>query len=331
MYMDKPKVTPKDFFLWAGAMVSLYVVAFSIGSLLFTYIDHVFPDALQYYVDPYSGSMRFAMASIIVLFPAFVFLMRAVRKSAMGDPSRQEIWVRRWALYLTLFVAGVAVLIDLITLINYFLGGDLTSRFLLKIGVVLLIASGIFLHILAELRGYWIARPNRALSVGIGVGVLLIAVIATGFFIMGTPGQVRLYRFDDQKVSDLTNIQYQIVNYWQQKEKLPATLADLNDPLNGSIVPLDPQSGEQYTYQATGKYSFKLCATFNAETRANSSNVSSVMMREPMPAIPVGATSDVVKGGGLEQSTWQHGVGEACFQRTIDPERYPPYPKTKNL
>ena len=44
--MDKPKVTPKDFFLWAGAMLSLYVSVFSLLSLIFSYIDRAFPDAL---------------------------------------------------------------------------------------------------------------------------------------------------------------------------------------------------------------------------------------------------------------------------------------------
>jgi hypothetical protein len=66
--------------------------------------------------------------------------------------------------------------------------------------------------------------------------LFLSLAVASGFVIMGTPGQVRLYRFDDQKVQDLTNIQYQVVNYWQQKQKLPDTLADLNDALSGNTV-----------------------------------------------------------------------------------------------
>ena len=37
---------------------------------------------------------------------------------------------------------------------------------------------------------------------------------------------MRLFRFDDQKVNDLTMLQYQIVNYWQQKERLPLALRD---------------------------------------------------------------------------------------------------------
>jgi len=30
---------------------------------------------------------------------------------------------------------------------------------------------------------------------------------------------------------------------------------------------------------------------------------------------------------GLENANWQHGQGETCFERTIDPELYPPKEK----
>ncbi|MEK7107181.1 MAG: DUF5671 domain-containing protein, partial [Patescibacteria group bacterium] len=241
--MDKPKVTPKDFFLWAGAMVALYVSVFSFISLLFEYINHAYPDPLNYnYVDPYSGGMRFAIASLIVLFPVFLVLMRLIRRDIARIPEKRDLWVRRWALFLTVFAAGAAVIIDLITLINYFLGGDLTTPFVLKVLVVLLVAGGAFLHFLADVRGYWVQFPEYANRVGYAVAVLAIVAIVSGFFIMGTPSEIRMYRFDDQKANDLTSIQWQIVNYWQQKEKLPAALSDLNDSISGFVVPVDKQS-----------------------------------------------------------------------------------------
>ena len=43
-----------------------------------------------------------------------------------------------------------------------------------------------------------------------------------------------------------------------------------------------------------------------------------------MPAEPM---SD----GKVMQDNWQHDMGEVCFDRTIDPERYPPFSKLKNL
>src|SRR3989338_336410 len=264
--MDKPKVTPKDFFLWAGAMVALYGSVISFIALLFEYIDRTYPDPLEYYVDPFSGGIRFAMASLIVLVPVTVVLLRFIRSDIAREPIKSELWVRRWALVLTVFVAGAALVGDLITLINYFLGGELTTRFILKVIVLLLVAGAVFLHFLADLRGYWKANPSRATTVGVAAGLVVLAAIASGFFILGSPAEVRLLRLDSQKVSDLQNIQWQGVNYWQQKEKLPATLEELQDPLSGyTFSAVDPQSGEPYGYQTTGRLSFELCATFNKE------------------------------------------------------------------
>lgn len=309
--MDRLKVTPKDFFLWAGAMVALYGSVISFIALLFEYINNQFPDPLDYYVDPYSGGIRFAMATLIVLVPVTILLMRFIRSEIAREPIKNELWVRRWALVLTVFVAGAAVVGDLIALINYFLGGDLTTRFVLKVIVLLVVAGAVFFHFLADLRGYWSANPERAKIVGFGAGIVVLVAIVSGFFILGSPAEVRLVRLDAQKVSDLQSIQWQVVNYWQQKEKLPASLDELKDPLSGSIIPVDPQSGESYTYEITGARSFKLCATFNKEG-----------VGDPYIARPK-------MDGGLEGDTWQHGAGEVCFDRSIDPERYPPYSKLR--
>lgn len=314
--MNTPKVTPKDFFLWLGAMAALYGSTVAFVALVFEYLNVAFPETLQYYSgDPYSAGMSYEMATLIVLFPLFLVLMRVIRKSIAGDATRGEIWVRRWALFLTLFIAGVTLAADLITLIMYFLNGDVTLRFALKALVIFLVAGAGFLHFLADLRGYWSANPGKARLMGGATGVLLLVTIVAGFFIVGTPWQARLYRYDDQKVNELQSIQYQVVNYWQAKERLPITLSELEDPISGFMVPTDPQTGAPYTYEATGKLSFKLCATFNAETQSYSVNARTV------PTIPGSAYK--------QEDNWQHGAGEACFTRTIDPELYPPFEKQR--
>lgn len=305
------KVTPKDFFLWAGAMVALYGSVIAFITLLFQYINYAYPDPLVYvFAEPFSGGIRFAMASLIVLVPVAIILMRLVRKDIEQEPAKSELWVRRWALVLTVFIAGAAVVGDLITLINYFLGGDLTMRFVLKVLVLLLVAGAVFLHFLADLRGYWVANPKRAQMVGWAAGIVVLAAIVAGFFIMGSPSQVRLYRFDAQKVSDLQSIQWQIVNYWQQKQVLPNAIEDIEDPLSGWQLPIDPQ-GQEYRYEKTGAMSFKLCATFNANSKEGRAS------SEAMP----------VRAYGTLDGNFDHGAGEVCFDRTIDPERYPPYTK----
>ncbi len=119
-----------------------------------------------------------------------------------------------------------------------------------------------------------------------------------------------MLRYDEQKVSDLQNMQYQLVNYWQQKQILPKAATELADPLQGYTLPMDPQSGAPYTYEMTGATSFKLCAAFNEPTpdTAGRGSYSSGTMSYPSMS-------------GIDEN-WQHGAGDTCFTRTIDPERY---------
>ncbi len=312
--MDKPKQTPKDFFLWAGAMIALYASIVAFISLYFNYINYAFPDPVRdgtyYYSDPYQGGISYAMATLIVLTPVFLVLMRFIRRDIARDESRRDIWIRRWALFLTLFVAGITIVVDLITLLYTFLsGGDLTAAFLLKVLVVLLVASAGFMHFLADLWGYWVQFPNRAKMIGYGVGALVVASIIAGFFIVGTPGEAREQRLDDQRVQDLSSLQSQILSFYQQKQVLPGSLAQLADPTLYYSVPVDPETGTAYEYRKTADLGFELCATFTRESRAQAT-INGVTVPEAYG----------VKG----DSDWKHGVGRTCFVRSIDPDFFPP-------
>ncbi len=309
--MEKTRVTPKDFFLWAGAMVSFYVSVFSLLALFFDYIDTAFPDALNYNYDPYSTAVRLSIACLVVLFPIFLTLMYFIRRDVRMHHEKQQLWVRRWALVLTIFVGGATMAIDLITLINTYLNGNLSEPFILKVLVVFLVVAGAFLHFLADIWGYWDKNPRYAQSIGWASGVLVVLTIIAGIFIIGTPGAVRLYRFDDQKVNDLESIQSQIVSYWQQQGKLPTNLADLNNSITDFTVPTDEQTGISYEYDVLSTYSFKLCADFNAATQSGSPT-----LQQSYAATYPGMS------GGLDM-TWYHGAGHTCFTQTIDPKRYP--------
>jgi hypothetical protein len=300
------KTTPKDFFLWAGAMIALYLAVISFITLLFEYINYTFPDPNAGWGDPYSGAMRFAMAALIVLVPTTLILLRLIRGTIAAETGKAGILT-------------FTVLIDLITLVNYFLNGEVTTRFILKVLVVLLVAGFLFMHFLADLKGYWIANPKKANLIGIATGVLAILTIVAGFFIVGSPMEARDIRVDMQRVSDLQTIQYQVVNYYQQKEELPASTADLRDPISSFMIPVDPVSKTDYRYERTGDLSFTLCATFAREGK-DMEGRGGFMGRDMATSYPS------YPGGSMDQN-WQHGAGETCFERTIDPELYPVFPK----
>ncbi len=310
------KTSPKDFFLWLGAVIALYGSVSAFIGLLFEYINYSFPDSLEVYVDPYNSGVRFAMAALVVLVPTLIVLFRLIRSSIESEAGKASIWVRRWAIVLTLFIAAVTVLIDLITLINTFLGGEISIRFVLKVLVVLFVALGVFLHFLADQRGYWLAHSKKANMVGIAVGILALLSVASGFFIIGSPSQARAYRFDAQRMNDLQGIQSQILNYYQQQRVLPNTLSVLNDDFSGYRVPNDPETGVPYEYTPFDKVgdkemAFDLCATF---------------------ATAGGQQQTTAIGRGISDN-WSHTQGKTCFGRHIDPALYPhlPSPSVKGL
>jgi len=311
--MNTHTVTPKDFFLWVGAMASLYGGVVAFVSLIFDYINTAFPNPVRdsnYYYDPYFTNISYETASLIVLTPVFLILMRLIRRDIASDPTRSETWVRRWALVLTLFIAGLTMVVDLIVLLTTYLQGeDVTIGFMLKVLTVLLVSAAGFMHFYADLKGYWQREPARARMINYAVGVLVVVTIIAGFFIIGTPQEIRKLKQDNIRVQDLQNIQWQVVNYWQQKESLPATLEELKDPISGSVIPVDPETGEAYTYKRNSALEFALCATFDRVGAQNSSMARPIMEKT-----------------GLEEN-WEHDAGEVCFDRSIDPERYPPYPK----
>lgn len=315
-------MTPRDFFTHIGIIVTLYVSAISLMALLFQIIDILHPDPLFGYVDPYSSGIRWAIASLIIIFPLFIFLSWLMERQYVANPEKRTLGIKRWLTFLTLFVAGATIATDLIVLINSFLGGEISLRFILKVLAVFVVAGFVFGYYIWDLRRTGqtaTVRPNSKQKIfAIAVGLLVIASVIYGFIVMGSPTTQRLMRFDATRTNDLQIIQWEIINFWQQKRILPNQLADLNDAISGFSVPPDPEAekGKKYEYRKISTLSFELCADFNLESRYSSDKNSRVI--PDMSGF----------GPGIEQNNWQHAEGPVCFERVVDPELYPPNPPT---
>lgn len=301
------KITAKDFFLHLGAVATFYASTIALIALLFEVINFAYPRVTDYYQYYSFPSISLQVATLIVAFPLFLFLSWLVQKSFESDPSLREASIRKWLAYITLFVAGAIVAGDLVTVIYMFLDGqELTMGFLLKVLALGVISAGIFIYYLREIRNQ--ITPSERNIWRIVAVVFILASIVLGFMVIGSPASQRERRYDNQRVVDLQNIQWQIVNYWQQKETLPNTLDELRDPLSGFVVPTDPATKSAYTYKKTGPLAFELCATFDEGTMAARS-----VAQYPL-TYPIGRMGE----------TWEHTQGVQCFPRTIDPQLYPP-------
>jgi len=307
---------PRDLFLHLLAIVTLYWSAVSFVTLIWQFVNNFFPDVLDYYQTSYSlGLIRFSVSALIIVFPVFILVSWYLNKIYRRESAVRESKIRKWLIYLTLFITSLVIIGDFIFVLNTFLGGEITTRFILKALSVIFVAGVVLGYYLDDVRR---EEPTKlAKPFAWGSGVLVLIVVVGAFFVIGSPTSARLIQFDQQKVSDLQNIQYQIVAYWQGKEKLPANLYDLDNSISGFTVPIDPQTKLAYEYNIKdlASLSFELCAVFNKPSQ-NNQNIADKTM-------PITGITDSYN------QNWDHDTGSVCFERTIDKQLYPPLNKTK--
>lgn len=308
------KNIPRDTFLYLLAIITLVVVAVGFGMAVFNYVDFYFPDpATDYYrsTSSYEGAIRQAMAMLIVVFPVFYWVSRFLKRDVDDHPEKRELKIRKWFLYLTLFAAALVIIGDLVAVINNFLKGELTTRFVLKALTMFFISGSVFYYYLAQLKES--ARYSFLKYLTPFIVAVIIAAVGWGFAVIGSPFQQRDKRFDERRISDLQSIQNYITNYWQNKEKLPVNLSDLEDPLLGIVIPVDPEMGRLYEYRVIGDLTselfigdltFELCATFKTKDEGDQRAISVPAIYSPRS----------------QNYSWQHGIGRTCFERTIDPD-----------
>ena len=148
----RPYLSARDAFLYLVLFTALYISAYNLGALLFTFIERAFPDPAVRGGDAWRNQIRWALANLIVAFPLFAILSVSMQKAIDRDPVRRASRVRKWLTYLTLFIGAGVLIGDVIALVNRLLSGELTTRFVLKVLVVAAIAGVAFGYYLWDLR-----------------------------------------------------------------------------------------------------------------------------------------------------------------------------------
>jgi len=152
----KPYLSAREVFVYLILFSALYGSAFSLGALLFEFINRSFLDPLDTqrvnFIRYSNDTIRWNISVILVTFPLFYFTFRAVTRELEKDPIKRASLPRKWLTYLTLFIAGVTLVGDTAVLIYNMLGGELTIRFLLKFATIAIIAGGIFAYFLQDMR-----------------------------------------------------------------------------------------------------------------------------------------------------------------------------------
>lgn len=283
--------TAKNFALQLGALIALYVSIGALILLLFSVINVAYPDLdrFPWEAESASGAIRGAIAALVVFFPAYLVLTRIVNKGRRTEGGAYSAFTK-WLLYLSLVIGGGVLLGDLVTIINNFLNGELTTRFLLKALTVFVVVGAAFTYYVLDARNYWQMHEKESKRFGYGVILLVVVALVLGFMNTESPAEVRERSIDNRVVSDLESMQMNIQNYYMVHNALPA---ELEDAYNGLQVPQAPKDRDAYSYEVTGENTYTLCGEFSAASRAGSRAMY----------------------GWDPNASWEHGAGAWCFER----------------
>ncbi len=293
------KSTPRDVFLYLLVTVALYAIAVSAISLLFQYVNTFFPDPLTDYYYSINDTLRRVLSILIIVTPVYAWILHFLNKDLLAPPEKHTLGIRRWLVHLTLFISGVTIIIDLVTLVYNFLGGDLTARFFLKIAAVLVVATAVFAYYIWDIRRDAVAMTKQMRILGTAALVVVAGLVIGGFFLGDSPKEARARRLDDRRVQDLWSVQSTVESYWGLKQELPETLAQASEFY--SSITSDPGSGAPYEYRVISETDYELCTTFTNQADAYGG------ISRPYP----------IAEGQFVRDFSGHVQGRDCFERSI--------------
>jgi hypothetical protein len=241
---------------------------------------------------------------VVVFFPTYLILTRLVNKNRRASNDTSYLGLTKWLIYLSLLVAGLTLLGDLVAVIMGFLEGELTSRFLMKAFAVSAVIGAAFFYYIKDAQGYWLKREKLSYVYAGVASLLIIATLGGALMYIPSPAQVREMNADQQSVSDLQDMQWRIEDYYQTNEALPVDIAALYGEF---AAPVAPEGNSDYVYEAVSETEFKLCAEFNRDVN----DVSSTYNADDM-------ARSIEPRGFPGNYNWDYKVGDWCFSQSLD-------------
>ncbi len=293
--------SPKFAFFYLLSLVALVFMSISVGIVIFQIINKEIVDIVNIYSGRYSDeAIKFAISSLFVSTPIFYITSRQIYKNLFKGELNEEAGVRKWLTYFILLVAIVVMIGWLIATINGFLGGELTTKFILKALTALIISGAIFSFYLYDIRREGVVgKKDKTISLYAWSSLVLVVIIfIVAFMVVESPQETRKRRLDEQVVRNFHQIDNAINSYYKDTKEIPSSLDILQDKysyLSDSYLE-NPATRERYEYNVISDKEYELCAVFNLSNKDE-------------------GQSDKYYYGGTE---WYHGAGHECLSRKIN-------------
>lgn len=136
MPRPEPQASAREALVFGLLFLLLGIVAWHVCRLGFVLIDVAVPDLADMNGGFYKGTLRWSMATLIPVVPLFLWLNARVARLTRADDGQRRSAVRKWFASVTLLIAALALLGDVVAVLYALLSGELTPRFAAKAALI---------------------------------------------------------------------------------------------------------------------------------------------------------------------------------------------------
>lgn len=266
------KNSAKFAFFYMLSLVALVFMSVSTGMIIFQIINKHIADFIDQYGIRYSPEqLKFAISALVISAPIYYLTTRQIFKNLFSGELDKDSGIRKWLTYLILLIASVVMIGWMIAVINSFLGGEFTLKFILKTATALGISAIIFTFYLHDIKREEVAgKKDKTIKLYLygSLALITIAFIAS-LFTVESPTQARNKKLDEAIINDFNKINSAIDVYYQDNKKIPDDLNALKE--NSNFLTDDdlknPTSEEAYEYKTINEKKYELCATFRTSNK----------------------------------------------------------------
>jgi len=259
-------------FLYMFSLVALLFLALGTGQVIFQAINKYITDLVSSYSSDFnSEALKMAISALVIAIPIYYLVMRYLNKSLVKGELDKESAIRRWLIYFILFVSSVVMIVWLIITISNFLNGELTTKFILKAVTAIAIAGIIFSYYFYDVKRDEIKAKDKVILIYfIATLVLTVGSLVGSFFFVESPSETRARKYDEQILSQFTELDSALNNYFTKYNKLPDTLAQgiTEVPYLNLEKFKNPVTNKSYDYKKLDNDTYELCSDFQTDNRA---------------------------------------------------------------
>jgi hypothetical protein len=267
----------KYVFYYLLSLVALVFTAFAAGMAAFGIINKLIPDSLNSYsITAYDSQLKFAISALLVAAPLFFYSSYLIRRGLAAKELEVDSAIRRWLTYFVIFVSSVIILGTLIGVLNSFLSGELTSRFIFKALTVAVISGLNFAFYFYDIKRYSPEKKDPVVKIFFGAAIFLVlAAFVSSCFFVESPKAARNRRLDQNLLNNFSSLENAINSYYDNNGRLPENIAELKGAKNVYLTEKMlnvPESNQAIEYRRDADKEFSLCADFRSDTRSEKNN-----------------------------------------------------------